>query len=1138
MPQNESSSRDEQVNEAIAAYLQAVDRGEPPNCDKFLAEHADIAQELKSFFANQSQFRQAAKEESPQRDLGSTQTYVPRHTGPGTVIAGRYTLVEAIGEGGMGAVWVAKQTEPVKRKVALKLIKTGMDSKAVVQRFEQERQALALMDHPHIAKVLDGGITDEGRPFFVMELVNGLPLTKFCDGTKLSIRERLELFVPICQAVQHAHQKGIVHRDLKPSNILVTLYDGRAIPKVIDFGVAKATGGKLTNETMSTQFGAVVGTLEYMSPEQAGFSAADVDTRADIYSLGVILYELLTGTTPLDRKRLKEAALLELLRVIREEDSPKPSTRLSTTEELPSIAANRHMEPKKLSGLVRGELDWIVMKALEKDRNRRYETANGFAMDIQRYLADEPVLACPPSMGYRFGKFARRNKLSFFLAAATTLVLLLGLLGLAVSNVRIARERDRKEQALTQAQASEEKANDQKGIAEENARRADAEKQRAVEQRAAARNQEAAARKAEAFAKEQERLARRRLYAAQMVLAQKAWEADDPGRVIELLEGQRPTEGEEDLRGFEWYYLWRLCHRGRRLIGRLPGTSITSLALSPDGKLLVTAGERGDLLTLWDMTEGGPLGTLPQRSVWAVAFSPDGKTLASVNWTHQVTMWDLRTRMPQATLTLSSAGGTRCVAFSPDGKWLANGDTTGTVTLWDLAAARESASFRAHGKEVLNLTYSPDGQTLATTAAPWDEKSVRLWDVSAQPIRMTVELGKASADALAFSPDGMSLATAFDDGLVKLYGLPAGELQATYPGRNHTDNRSIAYSPDGKTVAFAGNSKYVSVWQPASDRTRDYAHGGTSCRVVFSSDGKTIVTGNDLGSVQSWEPEPPADDAIIQKENADVGVTISADGKSLAFVERGGVVHIWDLPAGRQRTVIRTGAELNKIAFSPIGTALVAGGKDGFTRIYDVADGGKETILQGHTKNVTWVAFSSDSARLMIVSDDTLIVHDFPSLGLRFRVQVPPGEREFECAAISPDGRTVVTRSGHGIIRVWNAETGSERLRFQTNGDYGNVIAFSPDGRQLAIGEGSGSLKLWDAATGTLLRAFRGHTGTLDSLAFFKDGQALVSCDTAGALHSLGRSNGPGTILTEGTPGPGQHCDRAGRLGFGCREFK
>jgi serine/threonine protein kinase/tetratricopeptide (TPR) repeat protein len=416
----------------------------------------DRVQVLLHAFEEQASFLESPP---PVGGVSTIDQHAPESQG---AIIGEYKLLEEIGDGGMGTVWMAEQSEPVRRRVAVKLVKPGMDSKQVLARFNAERQALAMMDHPNIAKVHDAGTTTEGRPFFVMELVKGVPITKFCDDQKLTPRQRLELFVPVCLAIQHAHQKGIIHRDIKPSNVLVAMYDDRPVPKVIDFGVAKATGIQLTEQTLNTGFGAVVGTVEYMSPEQAGFNQLDIDTRSDIYSLGVLLYELLTGTTPLTRKRAKEAALLEMLRLVREEEPPKPSTRLSTTDELPSIAAVRGMEPARLSRLVRGDLDWIVMKALDKDRSRRYETANGFAADVQRYLSNEVVAACPPTAAYRMRKFARRNRAGLTTAglAIFFVVLLGGLVGWglrdrAAREAEIAQEEIRKlaltEQGIRQA---------------------------------------------------------------------------------------------------------------------------------------------------------------------------------------------------------------------------------------------------------------------------------------------------------------------------------------------------------------------------------------------------------------------------------------------------------------------------------------------------------------------------------------------------------------------------------------------------------------------------------------------------------------------------------------------------------------
>ena len=378
----------------------------------------------------------------------------------GVVIAGRYKLRQQIGEGGMGTVWMADQTEPIKRKVAVKLIRVERgQSKAILARFEAERQAIALMDHPHIAKLLDAGTTDTGAPFFVMELVKGIPLSEFCDQHRLTVPERLNLFLQICSAVQHAHQKGIIHRDLKPGNILVESHDGKPVPKVIDFGLAKATTGlQLSEQSLHTAFGSVMGTPLYMAPEQASFNALDVDTRADVYALGVILYELLTGTTPITRETIKKAAIDEMLRLIREQEAPTPSSRLSSSDAAPSTAANRQTEPQKLGRFIKGELDWIVLKALSKDRDRRYETANGFAKDIERFLNHEPVLAGPPTASYRLRKFIRRNRGPVIAASLVLLALVAGVIGTTIGFVRASRAAEQERQARLEADAERQKA--------------------------------------------------------------------------------------------------------------------------------------------------------------------------------------------------------------------------------------------------------------------------------------------------------------------------------------------------------------------------------------------------------------------------------------------------------------------------------------------------------------------------------------------------------------------------------------------------------------------------------------------------------------------------------------------------------
>jgi tRNA A-37 threonylcarbamoyl transferase component Bud32 len=537
--------------------------------------------------------------------------------GPGTVI-GRYKILEKVGEGGFGAVYVAEQKEPVKRRVALKIIKMGMDTRQVVARFEAERQALALMDHPNIAKVLDAGATESGRPFFVMELVKGIPITQYCDQGKLGTRERLDLFIQVCRAIQHAHQKGIIHRDIKPSNILVSLDYRVAVPKVIDFGIAKATQAELTEKTVYTQFQQFIGTPAYMSPEQAEMGGLDIDTRSDIYSLGVLLYELLTGSTPFDTEELLKSGLDEMRRIIREREPMRPSTRLRQTKEL-------NVSPTQLSTLssaLSTDLDWIVMKCLEKDRTRRYETANGVAMDIERHLKHEPVVARPPTMGYRLQKSFRRNRVMLSAAGLAGLALVLGATVSVWQAVRATRAARREAEAHLQADQA--------------ARIAENQKERAQRERQKARESELAARK--------------QTYTADMNLAQQALAVNNIGRAGELLNRHRPQAGESDPRGWEWRYLWQQCRSDALLTVCQQSNSIWSLAVSPDGKWMAVGERTLGGLSVWDLATRQEIARFEAGDGEVrVAFSPREPLLAySVERSgaptsrYAVSLWDGR----------------------------------------------------------------------------------------------------------------------------------------------------------------------------------------------------------------------------------------------------------------------------------------------------------------------------------------------------------------------------------------------------------------------------------------------------------------------------------------------------------------
>jgi WD40 repeat protein/serine/threonine protein kinase len=1061
--------------------------------------------------------------------------------GPGTRI-GPYKLLQQLGEGGMGVVYMAEQEEPIRRRVAMKIIKPGMDSAQVFARFEVERQALALMDHQNIARVLDAGTIpsplplspsgergrgEGGRPYFVMELVHGVPITQYCDANKLSPRQRLELFVPVCLAMQHAHQKGVIHRDLKPSNVMVTLHDGQPVPKVIDFGVAKATDQRFTERTLFTQYGTIVGTLEYMAPEQAEMSGLGVDTRSDIYALGVLLYELLTGTTPLERSRLRDAAYDEMLRLIREEEPARPSRRISTAgDRLATISAARGTEPAQLSRLVCGELDWIVMRCLEKDRTRRYDAASSLARDIQRYLADEPVEACPPSAGYRLRKFARKYKKLLVTAAAFAALLLVGGATSAWQAVR---------------------ATDAEGVANANAAKAEKNAQDATKQRDEAQRQHDEVKALYSTLQETQAELRRTLYAAHINLAQHALNAAGIDRVEELLQYQIPKQGENDLRRFEWHYLTRLCHSD--LLTLQHTSAVQCVAYDREGKRLATVSggiPDGDgEMKVWDAQTGKELHSF-KGGFRCIAFSPDGTRLAALAGSGQVKVWDAETGKEVFALGQAKPRGYLCFAFSPDGKLLATGGFD-VLDVWDAKTGKERLPFPV--KEMIrSLVFSTDSKRLASVAGdrPGGEWAVKVWEAeTAKELKSISLLAQASVvAAVAYNPDGKHLAIASYDGTVKVWEVEAGKAQLTLQGHSGGTS-SVAYNADGTRLASAGYDRTVKVWDAATGRELFTIKGHSSVvtSVSFSPDGKRLASAAGDKTVRVWNTQVGQHPMALDGGGLVNSVAVSPNGKLLAATGRAPLqpgkgplnesqVKVWDIESGKELHSFKAGGV--SVAFSSDGKRLAAAGLtqvrkpamglvvEGEVKVYDTETGNELFALNGGGTSVT---FSPDGKLLASAGrgeglESEVKVWDAQTGkeyltrkgGGIFQGFTPDGGPS---VAFSPDSTQLASASGKEI-KVWEVRTGKERLAFKAGGI---TVAFSRDGKHLASA-GEGEVKVWDAQTGKDLLTLKGHTDAwVGRIVYSPDGKRLVTTSRDKTVKIWDAQSGLELLTLEGHGG-------------------
>jgi len=1002
---------------------------------------------------------------------------------PGAVpgVIGPYHLLQVIGEGGMGLVYLAEQREPLVRRVALKLIKPGMDTREVLARFEAERQALAVMDHPNIARVLDAGLGPGDRPYFVMEYVAGIPITDYCDRHRLRNAERLQIFLQVCSALQHPHQKGLIHRDLKPSNILVTVQDGKPVPKVIDFGIAKATHQTSVERAAFTQLGILIGTPEYISPEQAEASGLEVDTTTDIYSLGVVLYELLTGVLPFDSEALRRAGYAEMHRIIREQDPPKPSLRVTALGETGADIARQHQTTTPgLGKQLRGDLDAIAMKAMEKDRTRRYASASEFAADITRYLNGEAVVASPPSVLYRTRKFVRRHRLG---VAAATMVIAALVVGLTLSTVFYVKSEHARGRAEEQAYSATIAAADSLA---------------AIGQTDLARDRLLQAPRLgwewwHLFLKTDTSLASLTTWGGGRVATPADFAFSADGRRVYFNTGR--TVHEWDLNTYA-------AGATRSDFGPI-------LALGPGATFILTQPVlTGSFWSPWAFTvvepsSGRVVATLPGHYTRCAVFSADGTRIASGGMDGTVRTWDAASGRVLA--VIRTAAREPCpIAFSPDQRLVAFGGQP-TVQISEVVSGRSVGVLRGSEADVSAIAFSHDGTRLAAGSR---DGLIRTWALTAGTPSATMWGHRNQVISVAFSPDDRQLASAAGERTVRLWDVASGRPAGTGTFSVRDEVSGVAFEPQGNRLFVAAGSSSgpllastVRIWdRRALEPWLTLQHDEWVNSVAFSRDSSQIATGSAAGPIRLWDASTGELAAVLRGHTGPVNaIAYHPSEPRIASASDDKTVRLWDGRSGRLlATLQRHRAAINAVSFSPVGTEVASAAADGLLVVCDAVSGQVLAQLQS-PEQAQSLAWDKTGTRLIIgfgnpsgPIDGRVRLWDWKKGTVTASVEMP-GRSVVSSLAVSPlDGRVVVAGSALGDFHIWDSTL---TRKIATLGPVipSAKLAFFPDGLRLASTSSDGVVLIWDTLTLKTLLHLEIAGSDSTSLAVSPDGRRVAA---------------------------------------------